>query len=95
MEASPLLSGYVLAAEIAVAPAPDVVRVLTPNGDFAAGCRRRSSALLKGGRFATGMTVTPMALHVGTFASGTSSETSRVTVCGNFATGQRVGPLIR
>lgn len=94
MEASPLLSDYVLTAEIAVTPTSHAVRVLTPNGDFAAGCRCSSSALLLRGRFATGMTATSMPLYVGTFATGMSSETSRVRVCGDFATGQRVGPLI-
>lgn len=94
MEASPLLSDHVLTAEIAVVPAPDAVRSLAPNGDFAAGRRRRSSALLVRGTFATGMAATPTAVGVGTFATGTSLEASRVTARGDFATGQRVGPVI-
>jgi hypothetical protein len=94
MEASLLLSGRGLTAQPTVTPASDDARVVAPDGDFAAGCRRRTNALLVRGRFATGMTARRESGEIGTFATGMASVTGYTPGCGDFAAGQRVGSLV-
>lgn len=94
MEASPLLSASVRTAELGVVAASDDVRVVAPNGDFAAGRRHRTGTPPLRGRFATGTAATFVAGQVGTFGTGMSSVSRRIPVCGDFATGQRLGPLV-
>lgn len=94
MEASSLLSDRGLTAELGVVPAFDDVRVVAPNVDFAAGCRRRTGTLLLRGRFATRMAATWVSGQIGTYATGMSSVSGRIPVCGEFATGQRLGSLV-